>query len=62
MWHANIKTTMTFYANVDDAVERAVLGEQCNTSRNTSQDRTADAGEVVDVTTSQGTPSSQSLD
>jgi hypothetical protein len=34
MRHANIKTTMGYYANVDDAVEAAVFGEQCNGSRN----------------------------
>jgi integrase len=34
MRHANIKTTMDYYANVDDAVEEAVLGWQRNSSRN----------------------------
>jgi integrase len=34
MRHANIGLTMRFYANVDDAVEEAVLGPQCNGSRN----------------------------
>jgi integrase len=34
MRHANIKTTMDFYANVDAAVEEAVFGAQRNTSRN----------------------------
>ena len=37
MRHANIKTTMEYYANVDDAVMRAVLGEDFqagNTLRN----------------------------
>jgi integrase len=33
MRHANISLTMAFYANVDDAVMNAVLGEQRNTSR-----------------------------
>jgi integrase len=37
MRHADIKTTMTYYANVDDAVEEAVLGPQRNSSRNTPQ-------------------------
>jgi integrase len=35
MRHANIRTTMDFYANVDAAVEEAVFGPRCNTSRNT---------------------------
>jgi integrase len=34
MRHSNISLTMAFYANVDDAVMNAVLGEQRNTSRN----------------------------
>ena len=35
--HSNIGVTMDFYANVDEAVEAAVLRKrtQCNTSRNT---------------------------
>jgi integrase len=35
MRHASIKTTMDYYANVDDAVMEAVLGPERNTSRNT---------------------------
>jgi integrase len=35
MRHANIKTTMDYYANVDAAVEAAVLGEHRNGLRNT---------------------------
>ena len=38
MRHANIKTTMDYYANIDDAVEEAVLGPQCNSSRNTARE------------------------
>jgi integrase len=34
MRHANIKTTMDYYANIDEAVEEAVLGGRCNTLRN----------------------------
>jgi integrase len=34
MRHANIKTTMDYYANVDDAVMEAVLGAKRNSSRN----------------------------
>jgi integrase len=36
MRHSDIKTTMAFYANVDEAVEEAVLGPKCNRSRNTT--------------------------
>jgi integrase len=35
MRHASIKTTMEFYANVDDAAMQAVLAGRRNTSRNT---------------------------
>jgi integrase len=35
MRHASIKTTMDYYANVDDAAMEAVLGSKRNTSRNT---------------------------
>jgi integrase len=34
MRHANIATTMTFYANVDDAAEEAILGPKRNSMRN----------------------------
>jgi hypothetical protein len=34
MRHASIKTTMDYYANVDDAVMEAVLGGRRNSSRN----------------------------
>jgi integrase len=34
MRHANISTTMDYYANIDQAVEDAVLGAQRNSSRN----------------------------
>jgi integrase len=43
MRHANIKTTMDYYANVDEAVEAAVLGPQRNTSRNSPPDYNPDA-------------------
>ena len=36
MRHRNIKTTMDYYANVDEAVMDAVLGVQRNTSRNST--------------------------
>src|SRR5262249_49859666 len=35
MRHASIKTTMDYYANVDDAAMEAVLGSKRNTLRNT---------------------------
>jgi hypothetical protein len=35
MRHSTIATTMAYYANIDDAVEEAVLGPRCNSSRNT---------------------------
>jgi integrase len=43
MRHANIKTTMDYYANVDEAAMEAVLGRQRNTSRNTQGKPTAAA-------------------
>jgi integrase len=36
MRHARIKTTMDYYANVDDAAMEAVLGAQRNSSRNSA--------------------------
>jgi integrase len=49
MRHSNIAITMTYYANIDEAVEEAVLGPQRNTSRNTTptstpEDRLESAG------------------
>jgi integrase len=38
MRHANISTTMDFYANIDEAVEEAVLGVGRNSSRNSNPD------------------------
>jgi integrase len=37
MRHSNIKTTMDYYANIDAAVEEAVLGEKRNSLRNNGQ-------------------------
>src|SRR5262249_53462800 len=37
MRHSNIAITMDYYANVDAAVEEAVLGSERNSSRNTSR-------------------------
>jgi integrase len=39
MRHSNIKTTMDYYANVDDAVEEAVLAVKRNSLRNTAASR-----------------------
>jgi integrase len=36
MRHANIKTTMDYYVNVDDAAMAAILGRQCNNLYNKS--------------------------
>jgi integrase len=41
MRHADIKTTMTYYANVDDAVEQAVQARHCNAPRNSGPSGTA---------------------
>jgi integrase len=35
MRHSNIRVTMDYYANVDDAVMQAVLNRERNTLRNT---------------------------
>lgn len=51
MRHANIGTTMGFYANVDAAVEEAVLGAKRNTSRNSRVERQEVASESGDVNT-----------
>jgi hypothetical protein len=39
MRHASLKTTMDYYANIDTAVEEAVMGLQRNTSRNTMPEK-----------------------
>jgi integrase len=46
MRHANISTTMAFYANVDDAAMEAVLGQRCNSSRNTGPAQPAEGSDV----------------
>jgi hypothetical protein len=38
MRHANIRTTMDYYANVDEAAMEAVLGPNRNSSRNSGQE------------------------
>jgi integrase len=50
MRHANIKTTMAFYANVDHAVMEAVLGPQRNSLRNTPPSAPAATQTAVDAT------------
>jgi hypothetical protein len=44
MRHASIKTTMEFYANVDQAVEDAVLGAERNSSRNSGSEAEGTGG------------------
>ena len=57
MRHRNIRTTMDYYANVDDAVMAAVLGPQRNSLRNT-RPAEIEAAERPDATNShQGRPS-----
>ncbi|MHB1421581.1 MAG: tyrosine-type recombinase/integrase [Gemmataceae bacterium] len=53
MRHRNIKTTMDYDANVDDAVMNAVLGEQRNSSRNTQRETSEAAGKRDSVTNCQ---------
>jgi site-specific recombinase XerD len=60
MRHRNIKTTMDYYANVDDAVMEAVLGPQCNSSRNTRSTAQTDPKTTGDVTRSQEDTSTSS--
>ena len=50
MRHANIKTTMDYYANVDDAVMEAVLGRERNSPRNNAGDAVASTSAGGDIT------------
>jgi integrase len=50
MRHTDIKTTMAYYANVDDAVEEAVLGPKRNSLRNKAAREEQGQPEVNDVT------------
>jgi integrase len=52
MRHANITITMTYYANIDAAVEEAVLGPQRNTSRTIPRELADTATSASDVTPS----------
>jgi integrase len=56
MRHANIKTTMDYHANVDGAVEAAVLGEQRNSSRNKAAVEPPAADDTDDVTPCEESP------
>jgi hypothetical protein len=58
MRHANIKTTMDYYANVDAAVEEAVLGPQCNSLRNNQPSAAAPIAAEIDATPSDDTSNS----
>ena len=49
MRHASIKTTMDYYANVDEAAMRAVLGDQRNSSRNNEQSEQKDTAKRDDA-------------
>jgi integrase len=50
MRHANIKTTLDYYANIDDAVEEAVLGAQRNSLRNKRDEKAVRRDGTGDVT------------
>jgi len=60
MRHANIKTTMDYYANIDDAVEDAILGSQRNTLRNTTSLSEKPTPSAKDATSSSTTTNSPS--
>jgi integrase len=60
MRHANLKITMTYYANIDAAVEEAVLGPQCNSSRNSAPEKTPSGENPVAVNPEDETPNSPS--
>jgi integrase len=59
MRHASIGTTMAYYANIDDAVERAVKGKNHRGGRNTSRNTTG-AGEGQGEWAGDATPSATS--
>jgi integrase len=54
MRHKNITTTMDYFANIDAAVEEAVLGPQRNSSRNTRPAAANKAEATVDTSPYQG--------
>jgi integrase len=49
MRHADIKTTLEYYANVDEAVEAAVFGSRVS-GRVTHPSAGSEAGRQIDVT------------
>lgn len=49
MRHSSIQTTMDYYANVDDAVEEAILGPQCNGLRNKPSPASQEVNEEMDL-------------
>jgi integrase len=49
MRHAKISTTLDYYANLDDAVEQAVLGDRRNKMRDTQPDSTPHVNGAVDA-------------
>jgi integrase len=51
MRHRNIMITMTYYANVDDAVMDAVLGAGRSAGRNNSPKTDPKSGRIADATT-----------
>jgi integrase len=55
MRHRNIKTTMDYYANVDEAVEAAVLGDQRNRSRNSEAAEAPHDQDTADANPKSGT-------
>jgi integrase len=58
MRHANIKTTMDYYANVDDAAMQAVLGSKRNSSRNSEPQNAEQNGDRLDANPSPDSTSS----
>jgi integrase len=60
MRDSNIKITMDYYANVDAAVEEAVFGPQCNTSRNKPENETGSGIDGIDARASEETIRSDS--
>jgi integrase len=57
MRHSSIRTTMDYYANVDDAAMQAVLGDQRNSSRNSQPPAPSAPESSADATLDGGTPS-----
>jgi ribosomal protein L17 len=49
MRHSDIKTTLAYYANIDQAVEEAFLGAQRNSSRNRQQPASPIPSKAADV-------------